>query len=333
MTLTLNIIFCAGTVRILRLGAFSLLKHTPYNLRIVGNGLGSKEGEQLSRFCELSERITYLDFPTKRILPHDTMLALLFDRYPDDSFAIVDSDIFALRPVAEQIDADASNHDIFSYTDPVSTEFRAEVERRFDGEVPAGRARRRDRIRTYFAVFRSSVVRSVQEKTGVGLHVYTRGTQIPAAAWDIIDPERTTFKGHADTAELLAMLASKMGFRVAQRSNNGLLHLGNMTRADRPKLLEALTDEDLFGSASDEPARKAKGVPADPQAEVERFRKKLKRVRRGFRNYFSSLLTYALKGKPGPRLKITLPAARARLVEIESELQALASEFRRSVGE
>lgn len=333
MTLTLNIIFCAGTVRTLRLGAFSLLKHTPYRLHIVGNALDDAESKMLAAFCATSDRITYLDFPTKRILPHDTMMSLLFQRGAEEWFAIVDSDIFALEPLTARIDADLAAYDVFSYGDPVNTEFSDEVRRRVGDSMPISPHQRRHRFRTYFALFRSSTVRSVWERTGAGFSAFARRSQVPAIAWDYLDAEKTFAKGFTDSAELFAALASALGHRVSHGSNRGLLHLGNMTRPNekKPKNLEVISDSDLFGNDRSASSRTSDSRGKAESGQPGSFKDWKKNVRRGFRSYFSALLTNAMAGRPGPRIEVSLPSARKRLLEIEAQLTALATEFRRTV--
>ena len=77
MDLTFHIVFCPGTVRYLRLAVLSLLRHSDYRYRLVGNGLGRAELMELRAFCQTSPRLEYLPVPTTALLPHGIVLSLL----------------------------------------------------------------------------------------------------------------------------------------------------------------------------------------------------------------------------------------------------------------
>jgi hypothetical protein len=119
MDLKFNIIFVPGTVRYLRLGVLSLLKHSSYRYCLVANCLGEEERSMLEKICDRSERLEYFYYPSKVVMDHGTILNILFQRENSEYFCMADSDIFAIGPFVEEMEEQLLECDVLSSCMPL----------------------------------------------------------------------------------------------------------------------------------------------------------------------------------------------------------------------
>ncbi len=101
--LTFNVVFTTGTVRRLLPLTLSLLGDEGVRLRLVGNGSNDEDRDLLERAAEGEQRLETLVLGGERPLEHGVALNELFDRFEEERFAIVDSDVLADGPFLADI--------------------------------------------------------------------------------------------------------------------------------------------------------------------------------------------------------------------------------------
>ena len=222
-----HVVFTRETFPLLRLGVYTLQASSALRFRIVCNGLPENEVEDVARFCERFDRVDYLDFPTAgRMLPHGTLLQSLLERESGEWFAFVDSDVFALAPFQDELDAVLTDADVVSLADHPVQEGKAQHVGTGGGSSvsPSGL----QLAHTFFAFYRRQAVLDLIRDSGVSLERYQRQSQIPAAIQAEIPPADLG-KGTFDTGKLMCVLASLRGLRVRHQPLAPIFHMGRMS--------------------------------------------------------------------------------------------------------
>lgn len=228
--LQFNIIFTPHTVAYLSPFVHSLLEWTDCRYRIVNNGCGPEEQALLEDLCRTDPRLDYLNMSADAMIQHGEALQWLLERTDSPWFCFMDSDILATGPYIERIAAHLENCDVFSTGLPLwyapeeislPPDFRRLHGIHFsttDGRILGG---------TYFAVYRSQVLRDAMEETGVDLRIYR---------WeDVPERHRSTLASHKldkleyDTGMLLMSLMYAEGTRFAVEELDHVMHLGGFS--------------------------------------------------------------------------------------------------------
>ena len=312
MDLTFHIVFCPGTVRYLRLAVLSLLRHSEYRYRLVGNGLDRAELAELRAFCRISPRLEYLPVPTPTMLPHGIVLSLLQARETGSHFCFMDSDIFASSPFQAALEEHLADCDVFS-----SCNFMrwtsAESQVGYSGvclETPNGLPL----ATSFFAVYRQEALRRVLVETRVGFEDYLwreHHTDRLIARLASLGIDLDTVR-YFDTGKLLNVLSHPYGLRFRHVELAELTHVGGLTmgfgnfnwtewwhaKCRRPYVL---SDETL------EPARglwtALRGNRPGDQALL--LRKRIGLRKRGIAKFFVFFLRSLIDGDPPPQLRVS----------------------------
>jgi len=318
MDLKFNIIFVPGTVRFLRLGVLSLMKHSSYRYCLVANCLGEEERLMLEELCHSSERLEYFYYPSKAVMDHGTILNILFQRENSEYFCMADSDIFAIGPFVEELEDQLQECDVLSSCMPLGMN-SSDVLPGFSGrclQTPAGLPL----APTFFSIYRTEFFRKIILETGVGFEVYHPEIYLPKCIHPLNLPDNLQQTRRIDTGKLLNVIASHYGARFTHFEFSNLIHMGGisskkgswrrkMQNAVRTslRLPYALTDEYL----QSEILRRSRGhkegrnqqVPPNTSSEEARIRARA--LRNPLAMYFTHFLRSLFDGIPTPRFELS----------------------------
>jgi hypothetical protein len=236
MDLTFHVIFCPDSVRCLRLAVLSFLRFSDYRYRLVANGLGRAELQELHELARSSSRLECLVLPTRTVLPHGIALSLLQARETGSHFCFVDSDVFASAPFGRALEEHLADCDVFSSCNFLSLPWATEESRRGYGgtclETPNGLSL----ATTIFAVYRQEPLRRVISATGVGFEDYLWREQHQDRVVDRladlgIDAGQVRY---FDTGKLLNILSHGHGLRFRYADLPGLTHVGGLSIVFNP---------------------------------------------------------------------------------------------------
>ena len=227
MDLTFNVIYTPGTVKYLHLSALSLVRMSPYRFRLIANGLGGEEQEQLRQVANRHEQLDFLPYPTRHVLDHGTILNLLQQRERDEFFCFMDSDIFASQPFHVELEKCLQTCDVISSCLPLAVD-PAEDRRGFEGNclrTPDGLAL----APTYFSVYRNDRLTTMIRETSVGFESFSADQLMPEV--ESVHRSDSSFPKHTliDTGKLLNVLGHDYAIRMRHHEFSGLVHVGGLS--------------------------------------------------------------------------------------------------------
>jgi hypothetical protein len=227
---TLNVIYVEGTARPLSLGALSLLRHTSFRLRLVSNGCSPAEDAHLKSLCASEPRLEFVRLPAEARqrrgpaagrVQHCDAIDHLQRAERSPWFGFVDSDVFAVGPVAGPVAP--GRGELLSAFPPTAAWPRAH-ERRLRKRNAVGSS--------FFAVYDNAALDELRERTGVGFERY-RWQSVPEDLRRLLGAA-----GHAcpkfDTGKLLNTLLALDGATVRWLDDANLRHLGGFSHPVAP---------------------------------------------------------------------------------------------------
>lgn len=232
MTLTFNIIFTTGTVAELRAFAWSILRHADCRLRLVANGLADAEENALRRFAGADARLLFHRHPGADMAEHGDVLNALLAAESGDTFAFMDSDVFACGPFLPAVES-ALEHAtaVFSGVPVWATAAdqiaEAGVSARYGGpqnHLPNGACLGT----SYFAVYRTAPLRQFIATQGVGLEKVKHADALSAAQRRQLAGLGGLGEGY-ETAKALNLLLVAAGHRLQVIELEGLCHVGGLS--------------------------------------------------------------------------------------------------------
>ncbi|MFH0946883.1 MAG: hypothetical protein V2A76_16945 [Planctomycetota bacterium] len=293
----LHVVFTPGTVSLLKYGLLSFLKYSNLQLRVISNGLDDAEFGRVASLCERSERLTVQRFPTRKIVPHGTILQSLFQECDESHFYFMDSDIFALCELDEPLRRASAGCDIFSSC----SNARRDPAKKGVGlgglatVSPSGLPV----AASFFAIYDTRRTRALMETHGVTFERYLGPEQLPPSVRDRFQ-EADRAEGQVyDTGKALSLLASYSGYRVKHEQLEELLHLGRMSI----------------------------GAP-DKGPKAARSKQRHTRPGGAMRDYFGEILLSADRGEEFPEIALD-PDAWAGVEDAEAEMERTRAAGRR----
>jgi len=336
MDLTFNIIFVPGMVHYLRLAIQSLLKFSPYQFRLVSNGVRGEEWLRLKQFCDQHDRLTFYDASTPNMIPHGTLLTRLWQQERGEHFCFMDPDIFATLPFHEPLEEHLSECDVFSSCQTLSVD-PDETWIGFQGRctrAPTGQAL----ATTFFAVYRNEPLRQVIAAGGVGFERYVNLESIPDPVRQYLVKQGIDARRY-DTAKVLNLFMHSHGLRFKYKSLEGLHHIGGMAshfaNSSEKKTITAIARRWLRSrfSLCDRDFEILPDPHSDPDAPttnrpwltVEEFRrcKRASKCRQQLAIFFSAYLKSLFDGAPEPRLEISDQLLRERICRTCDAIRSL----------
>jgi hypothetical protein len=224
-----NIIFIPGTVNYQSIALISMLQNTDLNFRLVGNSLNHNEAKLLELISECSDRLTYVNFESNQIIPHGTLLDLLFISENNKYFCFCDSDLFLFKPLSQKsILKYMNNAMVFSSGGRIENEGEA-VYAGFKGgattKSPDGKI---DLATSFFCVYRRKQLKNILLKYKVGFEQYRLESQIPDKAKLLVKTNGLEYEMF-DTGKLLSVLYHYEGYNKSFEEIDGLTHIGGMS--------------------------------------------------------------------------------------------------------
>jgi hypothetical protein len=226
MQLRFHMICIPGTARIAALAALSFVRHSPYHLSIVLNGLEQTETEFLEQVAARNDRLELHPCRSAMLVSHADMLNRLSEQETSDWFCFMDSDIFASEPFSRKLDGILKTCDVFSSCYPLASGSNSLTTgySYLSLQSPAGK----QLATTFFCAYRMDVLRQVKEACNVGFEC-TPINAIPHQCHKWISDDDLRSSDDMDTGKLLTLLAHSFGYRTHYDDLNELAHIGGIS--------------------------------------------------------------------------------------------------------
>jgi hypothetical protein len=293
-----NVIFIPGTVDYQAIALMSLLQNSDMNFRLVGNSLNEKEARLLNQISDLSPRLSAINFESKQIIPHGTLLDLLWLTESHELFCFCDSDLFLFKHLNEIELIQAMQH-------KVALSSGGRIENQDEG-VYAGFKGGATRFSpdggiklatSFFCMYRRSVLKQVTARFSVGFEQYRNRQQIPPQALAVIDRLALEFEMF-DTGKLFSVLLHELGHDQAYLDIEGLVHIGGMSG----RYLQKLRLDEPFIELHQDALPESKVTMNDEYHIRNAYEKSLKRY---YGTYFYCFLKHLIGKGPKPVVKAT----------------------------
>jgi len=227
--LTFNIIYIPGTVNYQAIPLISLLLNSDFNFKLIGNGLNESERNMLKQISSVSDRLEYINIESKNIIPHGTLLDLMFLSESESLYCFCDSDLFLFDEIkTDFIKEKMEKHQVLSSGGRIENESDS-IYAGFKGgattKSPDGRI---DLATSFFCVYNREFLQSTIDQYGVGFEQYRLDLQIPKHASSVINKMNLEYEMF-DTGKLLSILMHDMGGEKYFTEFTGLVHIGGMS--------------------------------------------------------------------------------------------------------
>lgn len=226
---TFDVIYIPGAVHVLFDFARSLAEHSPFRFRLISNACTDAEEKLLSDAAARHPQFEFASLESKSVLTHGEALQRLFRSESADTFACIDSDIFARGPfLAEAESRLAENAAVFSGL----SAWMPFEERVMPGHFVymGGRFAQMDDGRclgvSYCALYQRAAVEQVMDRTGVTFHS-RQWWDLPAERQALLS-KMGFAKRKYDTTKLVNLMLADAGFSLAMCPEPNLLHLGGL---------------------------------------------------------------------------------------------------------
>lgn len=347
--LQFNIIFTPDTVEYLSPLIHSLLKWSDCRFQLVANGCNEKDRQALQLMCAENSRLDYTLVSSDKMLQHGEVLNWLLPKTESDWFCFLDSDILAtghfadkILPYLENLDLFASGHPLWYAPEDITIpkDFRRLHGIHFnteDGRELGG---------TYFAIYRTSKLREVIDKTGMDFCV--RRWENLSAEHQGIFREMGMEKMEYDTGLALTCLLLANNGRVKSIDMPEICHLGGVSAragegpayyyrglADQlgATVLNGLFAKPVFYLADLWYGffKRSPGLNMRETRKLSLHERRLVqgrvRKRNATANYFNAVLREILRNKPLPKVpRLGYKVAEQRLANATRELQSVFDE-------
>jgi hypothetical protein len=239
MNLRFFVIYTPQTFSILKSAVQSMHHFSDYHFTLVGNGIGVDEVEEITEFCQQSNRYTFLDLPGNVTVPHGTALMHLLKRCEDPYFCFMDSDIFASGEYAAELEAHVKQADVFSSCKPLEWLNKKSVPgyRGHNTISPSGLGV----ATTYFSVYQKVGLVQTLDKYKVSLERYMRAVQVPSDIAQLLaEKDKHTWK--FNTGKLVNLLQSMDGMTFRHDELENVFHLGGVSRFSEHSINDSRND-------------------------------------------------------------------------------------------
>ena len=227
--LTFNIIYIPGTVDYQAIALLSMLLNSDLNFKLIGNGLEDKEAGLLEEICSTSERLTCINFKSKNIIPHGTLVDLMFLSESDNLFCFCDSDIFLFEKLtASHLLEQISGYQVFSSGGRIENEDQSVYAGFKGGATTVSQDGKIALATSFFCVYERAVLQQSLDLFHVGFEQYRIEEQIPVGVRQIIKDLGLSYEMF-DTGKLLSVLLHKIAAKKNFTELPGLVHIGGMS--------------------------------------------------------------------------------------------------------
>ncbi|MFK8012619.1 MAG: hypothetical protein AB8B80_11295 [Marinicellaceae bacterium] len=315
-----NIIYIPGTVDYQSLALVSLLLNSNYSFRLVGNALCDKEASLLNAIADCSDRLSYINFKSDFIIPHGTLLDLLFQKEESKNFCFCDSDLFLFNPISASLESLIDGGHVFSSAGRIENDNQA-VYAGFkggattispDGKIPLATS--------FFCIYRYEELKKTMYKYHIGFEQYRQLIQIPKAVQDRLKPLKLDFDMF-DTGKLLSVMYHIEGFKNIHADIEGLVHLGGMSGRYLQDINMQVAQEydDSVLDMSDQ----KNTITKEKYKSRNAYEISLKRL---YGKYFYTYLHYLIGKSKKPVLKITNPLIKSTIIQLMHNIESIIKE-------
>ena len=306
-----NVIFIPGTVDFQSIALLSLLLNSDLKFRLVGNSLNQKEATLLHQISELSDRLSWVNFESEHIIPHGTLVDLLFASETQDWFAFCDSDLFMFEPLGQdQIIELVGNAAVFSSGGRIENQDDVTYAGFKGGATTVSPDGNIDLATSFFCLYQRQPLEQINTQYQVGFEQYRQTSQIPKKAQAVVDGNQLTYEMF-DTGKLISVLLHAMGCKKVYAELDGLVHIGGMSGRYLQKLdMNAPT---ITISEAD--------LPDFENTQVNEFQQRNayeKSLKRFYGRYFYSYLNHQIGKGPKP----ILDASDQRIINTVNSLES-----------
>ena len=277
------------------LALMSLLLNTDFNFKLIGNGLDQQEASLLKQISMVSDRLVFINYESNNIIPHGSLVEMLFFAESAELFSFCDSDLFMFEQLqTDQILKHMSDHQVFSSGGRIENEDDAIYAGFKGGATTVSPDGQIDLATSFFCVYQRQFLQQTMDQYGVGFEQYRFAEQIPAAAMAEVTALNLTFDMF-DTGKLLSVLMHQQGGHKYFTEIPGLTHIGGMSgrylqKLDMNAKTITLSDDDL---------------PDFENTRVNQFQQRNeyeKSLKRFYGRYFYSFLKHQIGAGPEPIL-------------------------------
>ena len=321
MKLRFNVVFTPGTCRYLQLGVLTLLRHSDFSYRLVGNGISDEEATILEQLAGSFDRVDFLRLSEASVVEHGIALSQLFELEESSLFAFMDSDIFATGQFANELESSMQGFDVFSSCSCPLWDKR-DVSKGFVGRsthTPSGH-----RLPgSFLAVYRTSSLRKLMTRHDIGFQRYTSDS-VPR------DLKRVCrmfgWDGQLlDTGKLLNLMAIHDGQTISHVELDKLVHLGGISSwimhwSHREDETETFTLDDAK-VVSNSRTRTTNTLDGDL-----RFRQRIEAA-----GYFAAYLRWLFNDGKKPTLAVEDEHTRMKICLLEEQMSEIFGAYSRGV--
>lgn len=211
--------------------------------------MGNEEESLLDKISQTSDRLSFENYKSDQIIPHGTLLDLIFKSNKSPYFSFCDSDIFLFYKLqVKKIFKLLNGSDVFSTGGRIENLDDA-VYAGFKGGAttisPDGKI---DLATSFFCSYKRKPLEKIMKKYKVGFEQYRYESQIPSEALAVVKELKLDYEMF-DTGKLLSVLYHYEGYKKVFNEIEGLIHVGGMSGRYLQKIdlkeVNTLTDDDL----------------------------------------------------------------------------------------
>lgn len=223
-----NIIYIPDTVDYQSLALVSLLLNSNFSFRLVGNALKHDEARLLESIAQCSDRLSYINFESDFIIPHGTLLDILFHSENAPHYCFCDSDIFLFQPLAQSPQTLIGNNHVFSSAGRIENEDDATYAGFKGGATTISPDGKIALATSFFCIYKRHQLSNVITQYKVGFEQYRQSLQVPVDVQKILKDFSIDFD-MLDTGKLLSILFYYEKYTNSHKDISGLVHLGGMS--------------------------------------------------------------------------------------------------------
>lgn len=223
-----NIIYIPDTVAYQSVALVSLLLNSAFSFRLVGNSLCEDEARLLESIANCSDRLSFVNFESDFIIPHGTLLDLLFHSEDHPLFCFCDSDIFLFNSLSTSPAKLIGNHHVFSSAGRIENDGGAVYTGFKGGATTVSPDLKIPLATSFFCVYKRDELGLMMDQYKVGFEQYRNVNQVPSDAQQKLSELGLDFTMF-DTGKLLSVLLHCEGKRGRYQEIDGLIHIGGMS--------------------------------------------------------------------------------------------------------
>lgn len=308
-----NIIYIPNTVAYQSVALVSLLLNSRYSFRLVGNALGQEEAKLLKAIAQSSDRLDFINFESDFIIPHGTLLDLLFHSEDSDFFCFCDSDIFLFEKLFCSVQELIQSNHIFSSAGRIENDDEAVYSGFKGGATTMSPDLKIPLATSFFCVYQRQAIQEISRQYGVGFEQYRNFNQVPSAAKKQLKKLEIEFSMF-DTGKLMSVLMYCHGKKNMYHDIKGLLHIGGMSGRylQQINLSQQQTISDIPKHKDSNERSKVK-----QRSEHEITLKKL------YGKYFYIYLHHLIGKGEKPELTVSDESIKLTITEIENKIESM----------